>query len=367
MTFDHLSVELLRIPLHLRFAQSNQNTRYSDSLLVRIQTLDGVIGYGECCPRSYVTGETSDSTERQLRAIGQQFSGTSWTHFDQLLDWLQTSLSGLEPAAICGLEMALLDAWGKSHQVSLAKKFRANIPVSLKYSGIIPMSSTSSLSPILSRFSFSSIKVKIGSDLNWNLDRLDWIRSMMGTDIDIRVDVNGGWTMAQARQQIPALLRAGITWFEQPLPPENDDDMPMLVGDFGHAATFAADESLTTLESARRILVQKAFTAFNLKLSKHGGLLRSLEIYQLARHNGIQCQLGAHFGETSLLTAAGVIFSGLAPDLRYREGALGTLILASDVCLDSLHIDAEGSVNNGDQRLAGHGWGIDVMMDKVVI
>lgn len=367
MTFDHLSVELLRIPLHLRFAQSNQDTRYSDSLLVRVQTTDGIIGYGECCPRSYVTGETSDSTERQLRVIGQQLSGTRWIHFDQLLDWLQTSMSGLEPAAICGLELALLDAWGKSRQVSLATELGGSIPVRLEYSGIIPMGTKSSLSPVLSRFSFSSIKLKIGSDLSWNLARIEWVRSLMGENTNIRVDVNGGWTLAQARQQIPALLRAGITWFEQPLAPENDDDMAMLVGDFGHAATFVADESLTTIESARRILNQKAFTAFNLKLSKHGGLLRSLEIYRLATQHGIPCQLGAHFGETSLLTAAGVIFSGLAPALRYREGALGTLILATDVCLDSLHINAEGAILNGGQRLAGHGWGIDVMMDKVVM
>lgn len=367
MIFEHLSVELLRIPLHLRFAQSNQNTRYSDSLLVRVQTLDGVIGYGECCPRSYVTGETVDSTAIQLLDIAHQLRGRTWSNFNQLVVWIQTELTTLEPAAICGLEMALLDAWGKSHHVSLSTRLKANIPQALTYSGIIPMSSRSSLTPILSRFSFSSLKVKIGADLDWNLDRIEWVRSLMGQEADIRVDVNGGWTLAQARQQIPALLRAGITWFEQPLAPENDDDMPLLMAEFGWQATFVADESLTTMESARRILNQQMFTAFNLKLSKHGGLLRSLDIYQLAKQHNIQCQLGAHFGETSLLTAAGIIFSGLAPDLRYREGALGTLILASDVCLDSLHIDAEGAILNGGQRLAGHGWGIDVMVDKVVV
>ncbi len=367
MIFDHLTVEFLRIPLHLRFAQSNQNTRYSDSLLVRVHTTDGCTGYGECCPRSYVTGETSDSTEHQLKAFGQQIRGINWSDFDQLISWLHSSLSGLEPAAICGLEMALLDAWGKSHQISLAQTFNTAIPPCIEYSGIIPMSSSSSLEPILSRFDFPAIKVKMGSDLAWNLDRLGWIRRMMGDETDIRVDVNGGWTLAQARLQIPALLEAGITWFEQPLAPENDENMPVLIQEFGQEATFVADESLTTMESARRILNQQMFTAFNLKLSKHGGLLRSLAIYQLATQHGIPCQLGAHFGETSILTAAGIIFSGLAPKLRYREGALGTLILARDVCLDSLHIDAQGCLNNGGQRLAGHGWGIDVMVDKVVM
>lgn len=367
MIFDHLTVEFLRIPLHLRFAQSNQNTRYSDSLLVRVHTADGITGYGECCPRRYVTGETTDSTERQLIVFGQQIRGINWSDFNQLTDWLHNSLSGLEPAAICGLEMALLDAWGKSHQKSLAQTFNAAIPPRLEYSGIIPMSSSSSLEPILSRFTFPAIKVKIGSDVAWNLDRLRWVRRMMGDETDIRVDVNGGWTLAQARLQIPAMLKAGITWFEQPLHPEYDADMSLLIAEFGWQATFVADESLTTMESALSILDQKIFTGFNLKLSKHGGLLRSLAIYQLAKQHGIPCQLGAHFGETSLLTAAGIIFSGLAPALTYREGALGTLILASDVCLDSLHIDAQGSLRNGGHRLAGHGWGIDVMVDKVVI
>lgn len=366
MIFDHLTVEFLRIPLHLRFAQSNQNTRYSDSLLVRVHTADGTTGYGECCPRSYVTGETAESTAIQLRTIGEALHGTKWTDFDQLLAWLKEPLPGMEPAAICGLEMALLDAWGKSHQISLAQTFNAAIPPRLKYSGIIPMSSSTSLEPILSRFDFPAIKVKMGSDLAWNLNRLRWIRRMMGNEIDIRVDLNGGWTLAQARLQIPALLKAGITWFEQPLHPEHDADMSLLMAEFGWQATFVADESLTTVESALSILKQKIFTGFNVKLSKHGGLLRSLTIYQLATQHGIPCQLGAHFGETSLLTAAGLIFSGLAPKLKYREGALGTLILARDVCLDSLHIDAQGCLNDGGQRLAGNGWGIDVAVDKVV-
>lgn len=367
MTFDHLTIEFLRIPLHLRFAQSNQNTRYSDSLLIRVQTTEGMIGYGECCPRSYVTGETVDSTAIQLLDIAHQLRGRSWSSFNQLMGWIQRELMTLEPAAICGLEMALLDAWGKSHQVSLSTRLKANIPHTLTYSGIIPMSSRSSLTPILSRFSFSSLKVKIGADLDWNLDRIEWVRSLMGQEADIRVDVNGGWTLAQARQQIPALLQAGICWFEQPLPPEGDKDMPALVAEFGQEATFVADESLTTMESAVAILEQKMFTGFNLKLSKHGGLLRSLAIYQLATQHKIPCQLGAHFGETSLLTAAGAIFSGLAPSLRYREGALGTLLLASDLCCDSLHINTEGALLNMGRRLSGDGWGIDVSVDKVVI
>ena len=42
--------------------------------------------------------------------------------------------------------------------------------------------------------------------------------------------------------------------------------------------------------------------------------------------HGISVQLGAHFGETSLLTAAGIIFATLAKDLRAVEGGFAAAV-----------------------------------------
>ena len=345
--------------MRIRFSQSNQNTRMSDSLLVRVTTTDGHTGIGECCPRSYVTGETASTTFASLEAQAQTLAGQSWESFGDLRAWLQADLN-LEPAATCGLELALLDAWGKTHGQSVVNLLGGELPTVISYSGVVPMSSQTSLEPLLSRFRFPSVKIKVGSDLLWNLARISWVRSLMGEEVDIRVDVNGGWSLQESLKQIPCLTLAGIRCFEQPLPSECDHEMPFLTRELGQEVLLMADESLTTVDSACRLLDSGAFNAFNLKLSKHGGLLRSLDIYRMAREQGLPCQLGAHFGETSILTAAGVAFCGMAPKLLHREGALGTWLLEHDICEGSLRIDQQGQFRVTESFRKAPGLGIQV-------
>ncbi|MCI5080148.1 MAG: hypothetical protein MRY78_00570, partial [Saprospiraceae bacterium] len=64
-------------------------------------------------------------------------------------------------------------------------------------------------------------------------------------------------------------------------------------------------------------------------------------IYDLAKAHHINCQLGAHFGETSLLTAAGIWFSATAPELKTHEGAMGTYLLEQDLTETPLQFDKE--------------------------
>ena len=117
-----------------------------------------------------------------------------------------------------------------------------------------------------------------------------------------------------------------------------------------------ADESLTSLAQATYLIQHQVCNHFNLKISKLGGILRTLEIYQLAKEAGIPCQLGAHFGETSLLTAAGMLFASLTPNLISMEGGLGTHILERDIFENSLKIDRNGIIS-GEQITGVLGFG----------
>src|SRR5690606_22528882 len=113
--------------------------------------------------------------------------------------------------------------------------------------------------------------------------------------------------------------------------PDQDEAAARLQRHFGDDLCLMADESVTTLATARRLIRTQACRRFNLKVSKHGGLFNTLAIYRLAREHGIGCQLGAHFGETSILTAAGILFAALAGPLEALEGGLGTHLLEHDL------------------------------------
>jgi L-alanine-DL-glutamate epimerase-like enolase superfamily enzyme len=71
----------------------------------------------------------------------------------------------------------------------------------------------------------------------------------------------------------------------------------------------------------------------NVRVSKMGGLPRSLHVVGAACEAGSGIIVGAQVGETSLLTRAALpVAQAAGASLAAQEGAFGTRLLARDVC-----------------------------------
>ena len=100
---------------------------------------------------------------------------------------------------------------------------------------------------------------------------------------------------------------------------------------------------------------------FNIRVSKCGGLLGARRIAEVAASAGLTCQMGAHPGESAILSAAGRQFATHLPTLRYLEGSAGTILLKQDI--------ADRSVAPGRGGLApaldGPGLGLGIIPSKL--
>lgn len=362
MKITAISVHHLRIPLRLRFEQSNSSAAFSDSAIVVLRTGNNRVGYGESCPRLYVTGEDYASVSRDIQAAAVLLQQS---RFDRISD-IRECVTGVlprhaGPAAICALELALLDAWRKENNTTAAAALGITLPECVQYSGVVPLRSpegTAQLMALMRRFGFQELKLKVDADLAANLARIDAIRAAFPEPVALRVDVNGGWSWDNALLQIPALCERGVQVFEQPFQPEADEAMAQLQAFFGDDICLMADESLTSLATAQRLIRLRACRRFNLKISKNGGLFNTLAIYRLAQEHGIACQMGAHFGETGILTAAGILFGALAGSLTALEGGLGTHLLEYDLFDAGLQIDARAQIDHPLAKMTAMGFGI---------
>lgn len=353
----------LRIPLRMQFAQANQNTALSNSAVVRIQTREGTLGYGESCPRTYVTGESAAQVRQTLMDWRDELMSLSFESLEQIEAWTRLQLEGGKgPAAVCAIELALIDAWCWEYQKDLLEALNVKRAVEdVTYSGVLPYGSWDKLEPVVTGFDFPSWKFKAYEDLPQNIRRIREMKALLGSETDIRLDANGGWTLTMAREHISKSLALGVSSFEQPLAPDNDAEAANLVAEFGATATIMADESLCSFADAERLIAGRQCNHFSLKLSKNGGLFNTLRIYRLAQENGIPCQLSAHYGETSILSAAGLLLATLAPDLSHCEGALGTYLLREDITKIPLMTDAKGKISPIQQAFIGWPSAIDEM------
>ena len=81
------------------------------------------------------------------------------------------------------------------------------------------------------------------------------------------------------------------------------------------------DESLTSMRDAEGAIAARTCDLFNIRLSKCGGFLASLQLAATAQAAGLGYQLGCHPGESGILSAAGRHWACSVASIRYLEGS----------------------------------------------
>jgi len=100
----------------------------------------------------------------------------------------------------------------------------------------------------------------------------------------------------------------------------------------------------------------------NLRVSKMGGVIRSLEVVREAVRRDVGVIVGCHVGETGILSRAALGLMQAAGDqLVAAEGAFGTQLLRRDLTMPSLRFDWAGRLDLSQVADMGKtGFGLDL-------
>lgn len=374
MKLQSWGIQKISIPFVERFQHSLTTRSTTASIVVAVETENGLRGYGECAPREYVTGESIAESVINLQKILTCLPGIQFNDLGEIssyLGQLHTFLPNSDEChlnARCALELALLDAFGKENRISIANLLGKPAREEAFYSGVVSGENPKKVEKILAKMKaigFRQIKLKVGQNIKTDLKNIDLIRTILGDDVEIRVDANAAWQLPEAIEHIKILCQNDVRMIEQPLPADHRDDYPELVKAVADEAHIIIDESVCSIADAKWFIENRGAGGFNLKIAKLGGLLNSLKIYRMARENGLHCQLGCHVGETSILTAAGMIFTSLAKSLTAVEGAYGHHLLTFDVIDIPLQFGIGGLVNV-NKLLMAPGLGIDINPETLI-
>ncbi|MCC6413960.1 MAG: hypothetical protein IT270_20090 [Saprospiraceae bacterium] len=368
MIITDTEVFFLKIPLKATFSHHLAVRNTSESLLVALADDEGNTGYGESTPRLYVTGETPEGTLAGLQMILEAFDGAEINTVADIA-WLLDGTEGLDraPSVRCALELALLDLLGKNKQQFVFDMLGEPQAEFLHYSIAINGETPQSIEPIARQIAANKVrqvKLKVGPDAVLNHQNLAMLREILGENVEIRVDANAAWDIDEAVEHIQGLAAAGVFFIEQPLPPGGRDQWLALKKRISPDVRICVDESVCTLEDASWLASRNAVHGFNLKISKHGGLLSTFDVYEEAKENGLFCQLGCQVGETSILSAAGRTFALLTGDMRACEGSYGTMLLEADLTPNPLQIGFQG-IGTLDQLKRAYGLGVAVDLSIV--
>ena len=361
MKIERCLLHQLELPFRFRLTHASASRGASDSLLVELVS-GSLHGYGEAVMRPYVGGLPPGSS---LLAAGtdavaqllRTFRGAGWLEARLLFESLPVQ-SQLRPL-FGALEGALIDLEcqrsGSDLFTLLGQEPRRE---RLRYSAVLPMLPSDAARALLERIAANgvdNVRVKLGRDAKYNHSVLTLARSVLGSELLLRADVNQAWTGHTAGEHLEVCRDHGVTFVEDPTP---YPDMPALRADRrSEGFVFVADEPFVTEADLERIAAGRLYGMLNIRLTKNGGLLRSLAMAAAAESRGLAYCLGCLVGETGILSSLGRSAAALMKQPAYIDGSYDSQLLVDNVTTANFDFGPGGwaAVTRG----AGVGYAVD--------
>jgi O-succinylbenzoate synthase len=298
---------VVELPLVSPFRTVYDASVVEPKLLVRLTTDEGE-GWGECAAPAeplYTSEHLPEARRVMVNHLLPRLAAKDLS--PPLVAELLAPVRGHRMAK-AALEMAVLDAWGRARERSLASLFgamRTSVPAGVAV-GVQP--TVEQLVAVVGAYldeGYRRVKLKIGP--GWDVEPVRAVREHCGPGLLLQVDANAAYQLGDA-DHLRRLDAYDLALIEQPLP---EDDL------LGHArlaeviaTPICLDESISSLASAKLALEIGACAVLNIKAGRVGGYLEARRIHDLALARRVPAWIGGML-ETGLGRAANVALAAL--------------------------------------------------------
>jgi L-alanine-DL-glutamate epimerase-like enolase superfamily enzyme len=336
------------------------STTKRDAIVVRVDTDEGLIGWGEAHPgRS--PGAVTSLIRSTLAPMLVGMEATDVVGAWQRVHRMQLSSHGLGAGAclaLSGIDMALWDIRGKAAGMPLYKLLggtRRRIPA---YAGGIalgyqPKESLADEARSYIERGYKALKLRFGDGVRNDIDRALHVREQLGDSVDILSDANTTYTMADARRMLPVLADIRAGWLEEPFAC-NDFASYREAAKITPLVPLAAGENHYTRFEFAQLLEAGAVQVWQPDLSKCGGITEGMRI--AAMGSAWRIPIHAHSSATGINHAATLHFLAATENAGYFEACVSKFNPFRDMFGKLWEIGSDGCV----QPPEGPGLGVEV-------
>jgi muconate cycloisomerase len=354
------SIEPIAVSLPMKKAvtMAAETVTRADNVLVRVESVTGLIGWGEAASAPTMTGETvasmmaavSHMAPALLHRTADDYAGAS-----AAMDALMYGNTGAKAA----IEIALHDLIARAAGRPLYELFGAKVRSRMAVLAVIGSTDEDAdLREARERFAagYRAFKIKVGiAAPEADGARTRAVCRMLkasGEGCLVSADANQGFTVEEAVQFTAAVGDAGLDFFEQPVRAHDLAGMARVAA--ASRVPIGADEGIHSLDDIERHHARNAAAGVSMKAIKLGGLRALLEACRLCDGLGMKVNISCKTGESSVASAAALHLAAVVPDLAWGL-TLTNSGLAEDVTADPLRIE-RGHV----EVPGGPGLGIEV-------
>ncbi len=347
------------IPEHQQHVSDFGRITSFDSTLVRVETDEGIVGYGEAKEEVGSAGNNKALTmlingklapmligedPHDISRIWELMYNGARAHYalDHGRVFPALGRRGITISAISGIDIALWDILGKSLNTPvwqlLGGRTASRMPAYASGGWADVSQIGEQLNGYVERAGFRAVKMRVGimdrTVLN-SVKRVKAAREGIGPDIDLMCDAHGTYSVAEAKQFCRLVEDCNLTWFEEPV--TADDKSGYAEVRSSTSIPIAAGESEFNRFDFRRLAELRAADIFQPDLAICGGITEAMRIAAIA--SAFNLRLAPHLWTGAPAFAAGMHVAAASPAGFILEYSLGANPLLHDLVEESFPVE----------------------------
>ncbi len=340
MHIQRLQPIAVSLPMIKPVKMSFEEVLNAENLLVRLETRDGIVGWGEAASAPTMTGETHGSMVAAVHYLADKLAGMPLDDIPAIMKRAGQYLYG-NNGAKAAIEMALLDALGqacgKSVHELLGGARRTRIPA-LRLIGT--GSTEGDITETKKRLAegYVAIKIKVGvASPDADAERARAICDAVTDDaVLICADANQAWTPDEAIRFVQGVADTRIEFFEQPVAGHDIAGMARVAA--ASRVKISIDEGLHSIDDLRRHHELNAAHGCSLKTIKLGGMQTVYDAALVCEQLDMKVNLACKIAEAGVASAGLLHLAAAIPALDWGV-SLSSPYLADDIVEQPLRLE----------------------------
>jgi L-alanine-DL-glutamate epimerase-like enolase superfamily enzyme len=276
-------------------------------IFIRIDTDKGISGIGVASPgQIFISGDTQAHC---LEMINQVFApaivGADPFDIEAIIHKLDALSKGVERAK-AGIDLALYDLLGKALGLPANRLFGGAVRDRVRVTRLMGMYAPKEMaekSLALVQKGYTALKLKVGTTLQEDVERVQRVREAVGPEVTITIDFNMACSPKEAIERIQRMEPYDVAIVEQPV--KDSDLRGMALVRQSVRPLILADESVRSSVDALRVIEAGAADVLSLKIPKMGGIFKVRKAAAVCEAAGVAYLVGTAPG-SRMLDAANV-------------------------------------------------------------
>ena len=265
-----------------------------DSTIVAIETDDGHVGYGECCPLGpFYLPAYADGVRAGLKELGPHLIGLDPTQTGKLNHVMDQCLKG-HAYVKSPIDIACWDIKGQVAGMPVCDLLGGRFGDDFILYRAISQTEPQAMAAKVKQYhdeGYRRFQLKVGGNPNEDIERIRLASEVLGKTDKLVADANTGWLMHEAARVVRAVDNVDV-YIEQPC--KTYEECLAIRKRTDHP--FVLDEVIDGLDMVVRGHSDGAMDVVNIKISKFGGLTKATMARDVCVNLGIAMTLEDSWG-----------------------------------------------------------------------